>query len=47
MFLSSYTMTLTRVMGIKGNVMITLLCIEAVGLVTGGYGFILGLVGLF
>ena len=47
LFLSSYTMTLTRVMGIKGNVMITLLCIEAVGLVTGGYGFILGLVGLF
>ena len=47
MFLSSYTMTLTRMMGIKGNVKIILLVIEAVGLVTGAYGFILGLSKMF
>lgn len=47
MFLSSYTMTLTRMMGIRGNVKIILLVIEAVGLATGAYGFILGLSNMF
>ena len=47
MLLSSYTMTLTRMSGIKGNVGITLLCIEAVGLATSAYGFILGLMNSF
>ena len=47
LFLSSYTMTMARMMGIKGNVKITLLCIEAAGLATAAYGFIYGLVKLF
>ena len=47
LFFSSYTMTLARMMGIKGNVKIILLVIEAVGLVTGAYGFILGLSKMF
>ena len=47
MFLSSYTMTMTRMMGLKGNVKIILLVIQAVGLATGAYGFIFGLVKLF
>ena len=47
MFLSSYTMTMVRMTGIKGNIMITLLCIEAVGLATSAYGFILGIMNLF
>ena len=47
MFLSSYTMTMNRMMGIKGKVMIVLLCIEAVGLATGAYGFIMGLINVF
>ena len=46
-FLSSYTMTLARMMGIKGNVKIILLVIEAIGLATGAYGFILGLSKMF
>ena len=47
MILSSYTMTMTRMMGIKGNVKITLLCIQAVGLATSAYGFIMGLIKVF
>ena len=47
MVLSSYTMTLARMMGIKGNIKVTLLCIEAVGLATSAYGFIMGLVKAF
>ena len=47
LFLSSYTMTMARMMGIKGNVKITLLCIEAVGLATSAYGFVLGLMNAF
>ena len=42
-FLSSYTMTLTRVAGVKGNIKITLLCIQAIGLVTAAIGFVIGL----
>ena len=47
MFLSSYTMTLNRMMGIKGNVKIILLCIEAIGLAASAYGFIMGLMNAF
>ncbi len=47
MFLSSYTMTMNRMMGIKGNVKITLLCIEAIGLATSAYGFIMGIMNAF
>ena len=47
MFLSSYTMTLNRMMGIKGNAKIILLCIEAIGLATSAYGFIVGLMNAF
>ena len=47
MFLSSYTMTMNRMMGIKGNVKIILLVVEAIGLATGAYGFILGLSKMF
>ena len=36
-----------RMMGIKGNVKIILLVIEAIGLATGAYGFILGLSKMF
>ncbi len=46
-FISSYTMTLARMMGIKGNVKIILLVVEAIGLATGAYGFILGLSKMF
>ena len=47
LFLSSYTMTLTRMYGVKGNVKIALLVIEAVGLATAAYGFIMGLMNIF
>ena len=47
MVLSSYTMTLVRMTGISGSVKITLMCIQAVGLVTSAYGFIYGLVKIF
>ena len=47
MFLSSYTMTMNRMMGIKGNVKITLLAIEAIGLATSAYGFIMGIMNAF
>ena len=47
MFLSSYTMTLTRMTGLKGNIRITLLSIQAIGLVTAAVGFIFGLVKAF
>ena len=47
MFLSSYTMTLTRLSGITGRIKVTLMVIEAVGLATGAYGFVLGLAKLF
>ena len=47
MFLSSYTMTLTRLSGITGKIKVTLMVIEAVGLATGAYGFVLGLAKLF
>ena len=47
MFLSSYTMTLTRMTGITGKVKIALLVIQAVGLVTAAVGFVFGLVRLF
>ena len=47
MFLSSYTMTLTRMTGITGKIKITLMVIEAVGLATGAYGFVLGLANMF
>ena len=47
MFLSSYTMTLTRMIGLKGNIRITLLSIQAIGLVTAAVGFIFGLVKAF
>ena len=47
MFLSSYTMTLTRMSGITGNIRITLLAIEAVGLATAAFGFVLGLMRAF
>ena len=47
LFLSSYTMTLTRMTGLKGNIRITLLSIQAIGLVTAAVGFIFGLVKAF
>lgn len=47
MFLSSYTMTMVRMTGLKGNIRLTLLIIEAIGLVTSAYGFIYGLVKVF
>ena len=47
MFLSSYTMTLIRLSGITGRIKVTLMVIEAVGLATGAYGFVLGLAKLF
>ena len=46
-FLSSYTMTLVRITGIKGNIKITLMVIEAIGLATAAYGFIVGLFNMF
>ena len=47
MFLSSYTMTLSRMSGITGKVKMILLVIEAVGLATSAYGFVIGLARLF
>ena len=47
MVLSSYTMTLTRMYGLKGNIKYVLLGIEAVGLATAAYGFIYGLINIF
>ena len=47
MFLSSYTMTMVRMTGLKGNIRLTLLIIEAIGLATSAYGFIYGLVKVF
>jgi len=47
LFLSSYTMTMTRMFGIKGNVKFALMGIEAVGLATAAYGFIMGLMNIF
>ena len=47
MFLSSYTMTMVRMTGLKGNIRLILLIIEAIGLATSAYGFIYGLVKVF
>lgn len=47
MFLSSYTMTLTRMTGITGRIKIILMVIEAVGLATAAYGFVMGLSKMF
>ena len=47
LFLSSYTLTLTRMTGIKGNIKITLMCIQAIGLATSAYGFMYGIINAF